>query len=182
MIQGHKRCLSRDRLPLVLALAAGLLFVDCLRAHASAEEQMDQAVAASKTWVNQIDAGKYEDSYDFTCDETRAKFPEDRWVDVLKAIRKQWGPVVKREQLSHVYKPHGVPGLDGECVVVTYNTDFKNLTNATESVTLKWVDGQWRGAGYFAGPTPDPNAQTVVPGNTTEVHTDEHVAPQQMSP
>lgn len=142
---------------------------------------MDQAVSASKGWVAQIDSGKYEDSYTFTCSETRDKFPEDNWVNVLKGIRKQWGDVLQRHQMSHVYMAHGVPGLPGECVVVTYNTNFKNLSNATETVTLVWQDGQWRGAGYYAGPTPDPNAQPLAPAYTTETHTDEHVnaVPQQ---
>jgi hypothetical protein len=183
MIQGHKNKLLRVRLPLLFTFVACFAFTAAVRVHASAEDQIDQAVAASKTWVAQIDAGKYEDSYSFACDETRDKFPEDKWVDVLKAIRKQWGSVIDRHQLSHVYKPHGVRGLDGECVVITYNTNFTNLDNATETVVLKWEDGQWRGAGYFAGATPDPNATPMpVTDSSTEIHTDEHFQPVPQSP
>jgi len=154
-----------------------------VRVHASAEDQVDQALSASKAWVAQIDAGKYDESYAFTCEETRGRFPQDHWVDVLKALRRPWGDVVSREQLSHVYKPNGVKGLNGECVVVTYQTNFKNLSNATEVVVLKWEDGQWRGAGYRAGPTADPNAApSPVPDNSTEIQTEQHVKPQPQSP
>src|SRR5271155_651357 len=100
MQTGYKIGSFRFRL---LFTAACLALFAVLRAHASAEGQVDQAVAASKAWVAQIDAGKYEDSYSFTCTETRSKFPEDRWVDVLKNIRLPWGTVVNRHQLSHVY-------------------------------------------------------------------------------
>ena len=166
------------------AFARTLFFTACLallttfHVHASAEDQIGQAVTSSQAWVTQIDSGKFEDSYSFTCEETRNKFPEDRWVEVLKTIRTPWGGVVDRHQLSHVFKPNGVPGLDGECVIITYNTNFKNLSNATETVVLKWEDGQWRGAGYFAGPTADPNAAPPTPSYTTEVHDEQHVTPQ----
>jgi hypothetical protein len=165
---------------LIAAATVGVAFAAATPVRASAEDQVDQAVVASKAWVNAIDAGKYEDSYDFTCDETRTRFPEDRWVEVLKALRRPWGGVVTRQQLSHVYQPHGVPGLDGECVVVTYKTTFKNLDPATEVVVLKWEDGKWRGAGYRAGPAADANAASSPADNsTTETRTERHLRPEQ---
>ena len=165
----------------IVAITACLL--ESGPARASAENKVDQAVALSRAWVAQIDAGKYEDSYGFTCDETRDRFPEDHWVDVLKALRTPWGNVINRQQLSHVYRPNGVPGLNGECVVVTYNTTFKHLQPATEVIVLKWEDGKWRGAGYTAGPTPDPNApQEAPPENPTKTYTDSHVHAEPQNP
>jgi hypothetical protein len=163
---------------ILLFLAVVFFYAGRLDAVASAEDQIDQAVAASKNWVAQIDAGKFEESYAFTCSAMRDKTPVDRWVAVLKALRKPWGPVVNRKQLSHIYKPNGVPGLNGECMVVTYDTAFKNLDPATEVVVLKWEDGKWRGAGYNAGPkqTDDTPATTAMP-NPTETHTESHVKP-----
>jgi hypothetical protein len=167
----------------LLAIAVFVTIAVSSPVFASAEDQVDQAVSASRAWVAQIDAGKYDDSYTFTCDETRDRFPQDRWVDVLKALRKPWGDVVSREQLSHIYKPNGVPGLNGECVVIKYQTTFKNLSNATEVVVLKWEDGKWLGAGYQAGPTPDPDAAPPVAANSsTQIQTDAHVKPQPQSP
>jgi hypothetical protein len=168
---------GRIRLPLLLAafLACGAM----QRAPASAEDQVDQAVAAARAWISQIDGGKYDESYAFTCDETRVHFPQDRWVQVLKALRKPWGAVINRHQLSHVYMANGVPGLNGECMVITYETNFKNLSSATETIVLKWEDGRWLGAGYRAEPPSNPDA--AVNGDT-ETHTDEHVKPQPQSP
>jgi hypothetical protein len=176
MPTGHKNRFVRFLFPVLLALLAPL------RVHASASQQIDQAVNASKAWISEIDAGKYDDSYSFTCEEVRQKFPQDRWVDVLKTIRTPWGVALDRHQLSHVYQPNGVKGLEGECMVITYNTNFKNMANATETVVLKWEDGQWRGAGYFAGVKTDPDAQPAAPNYTTEVQTQEHVTAPPQSP
>jgi hypothetical protein len=175
MRHGHKTAF-------LLALLACLTLLVAPRALASAANQIDKALAASKAWVTQIDAGKYDDSYTFACDETRKKYPEDQWISVLKTLRGPWGSVVDRHQLSHVYQPNGVKGLEGECVVITYNTHFKNLDNVTETVVLKWEDGQWRGAGYFAGVPPDENAPPPDNDSNTQVQTREHVKPTPNSP
>jgi len=183
MLHRQKRNSLRARSSLLLTIAACVAGLFPARVSASAENQIEQAVTASRAWVAQIDAGKYDDSYNFTCGETRDRFPQDRWVAVLKAIRTQWGGVISRTQLSHIYKPNGVPGLDGECEVITYATNFKNLSNAQETVVLKWEDGQWRGAGYRAGPITDPDATaSTSPASGTEIHTEEHVKPQPQSP
>ena len=174
--------MKSSRLPVsvvTLFVAFLLFFATRQDAAASAEDQIAQAIAAAKNWVGQIDAGKYEESYSFACTEMQDKTPVDRWIAVLKALRTPWGPVVSRSQLSHIYKPNGVSGLNGECMVITYETSFKNMTPATEVVILKWQDGQWRGAGYRAGPktSPDDTASAPASPSTTETQTEPHVKP-----
>ena len=157
------------------------LFAAMPRLHASAEDQIDNALVVSKAWVAQIDAGQYEESYAFGCDDMHDKVPQDRWAEILRALRTPWGPVVSRQQIRHVYKPNGFEGSEGEFVVITYDTSFKNLEAATEIVVLKWDDGKWRGAGYNASPKPpadDDSASQPPPTSTTETHTEEHVKPQ----
>jgi hypothetical protein len=129
--------------------------------------------------VAQIDAGQYDESYAFGCGAMHDKVPQDRWVMVLKALRMPFGPVVSRKQISHIYKPNGVPGLEGECMVITYDTSFQHLSPATEEVVLKWEDGKWRGAGYKAGAKASPDEESAPPPSSspTEIHTDSHVKP-----
>jgi hypothetical protein len=166
-----------------------LALLACLSApfaHAStASQSVDQALAAAKAWVMEIDAGKYDDSYSFACEEVQRKVPMDRWADILKTMRAPWGSVVDRRQLSHIYQPNGIKGakpIEGECMVITYATNFKNFTNVTEEVDLKWQDGKWRGAGYTAGVVADPNSPDADNSPTTEVQTQEHVKPQPNAP
>jgi hypothetical protein len=163
-----------------LSMAAiGCLFLAVTaKVHASAEDQIDNGLIVAKAWVAQIDAGKYDESYSFACDAMRDKVTQKEWETVLKALRIPWGPVVSRKQISHVFKPNGLEKLEGECLVITYDTSFKNLPAAIEVIVLKWEDGKWRGGGYNAGPKP--NDDDSAPASTesqTETHTEPHVKP-----
>ena len=162
-----------------LFLSAILLFAIKPNAAASAENEVDKAAAASKNWVTQIDSGLYDESYLFTCDEMHDKVTQERWVAVLKALRTPWGPVVSRKQISHIYKPNGVPGLEGECMVIVYDTSFSHMDSAREEVVLKWQNGTWRGAGYKAGPLQSQDDVPVTPPSdtATETETQNHVKP-----
>jgi hypothetical protein len=157
-----------------------LLFAAMPKVFASAEDQVDSALTASKAWVAQIDAGQYDESYAFGCDAMHDKVPQDRWAQILKALRTPWGSVVSRTQVSHIYKPNGYEGSEGEFLVITYDTAFQKLGLATEIVVLKWDGGKWRGAGYNAGPkaSPDDNSAPQPPSSTTETQTMDHVTPQ----
>ena len=153
------------------------------RGLASAQDHDQEALSASKSWIAQIDNGKYEDSYSFTCSALRDKVPVDRWVEVLKSVRTPWGPALNRKQTSHIYRPDGVHGLSGECMVITYETTFRKMPNAMEEIVLRWEDGKWRGAGYNAGPkaTADDNS-APPPGSDTETHTEPHLKPNAQQP
>jgi hypothetical protein len=188
--EGYKQMISRVKkmkpalLPVfksVLFLAAILSFIFAAapKVLASAEDEIDSALAASKAWVAQIDAGKYDDSYIAACSAMHDKVPQDRWAKVLKVLRTPWGPVVSRKQISHIYKPNGFEKSGGEYMVITYDTSFQKLASATEVVVLKWEDGKWLGAGYNAGAkaSPDDNSAAPTPAPTTETHTDTHVKP-----
>ena len=163
---------------LVLAGILCFLFAATPNVLASAEDQIDNALVVSKAWMAQIDAGQYNESYDAGCGEMHDKVPEDRWTNVLKALRGLYGPVLSRTQISHVYKPSGYQGSEGEFLIVTYDTSFAKLSPATEVVVLKWEDGKWRGAGYNAGPKTSPDDATAPPPEvTTEIHTETNVKP-----
>jgi hypothetical protein len=172
-------------LPVLACFAAlvGLLTLAGPAAFASGEQHVDDGLVASKNWIGQIDAGRYDDSYSAASGEMRDKVPQDRWSLVLKSIRDPWGAVVNRHQLSHVYKPNGFEGTEGEFLVITYDTSFQKLPEATELVVLRWEDGQWRGAGYNAGPKPSAdNSGPTPPDSTTQVQTQDHVKPVQQHP
>jgi len=176
--------MKSTRLPLfkfILFLAgiSCLFFAAMPKALASAEDQIDKAVVASQTWVALIDAGQYDESYAFGCGAMHDKVPQDRWAQVLKALRTPWGPVVSRKQISHIYKPNGYEGSGGEYMVITYDTSFQKLGAATEVVVLKWDGGKWRGAGYNAGAkvSPDDDSTPSSAPGTTETHTEPHVTP-----
>ncbi len=161
-----------------LAIVLCASYVSTARIFGAAEDQIDNALLVSKSWVAQIDAGNYDDSYAFGCGAMHDRVPQNRWDEVLKALREPCGPVVNRRQISHIYKPNGYEGASGEFLVITYDTQFKKMDAATEVVVLKWEDGKWRGAGYNMGPKPSAaSAVEAPPNSTTETHTEDHVKP-----
>jgi hypothetical protein len=120
-----------------------------------------EALAAAQRWVQEIDAGQYVQSYEEGCTAFHNKVSQEQWVTILKALRPALGTLISRKEASHSYRPDGFEGLDGECMVVTYNTSFSKMASDVEVVVLKREDGQWRGAGYNAqpqGPDPAPGA------------------------
>ena len=157
-----------------------LIFAVAPKAHATAEDQIDVALATALKWLAQIDAGQYDDSYNAGSDAMHAKVPENTWSEVMRALRDPWGPVVDRKQVSHIYKPDGFEGAEGEFLVITYDTSFKKLTPATEIVVLQWQDGKWRAAGYNARAKASPEQESDIPtpSSTTETQTEHHVKPE----
>jgi Protein of unknown function (DUF4019) len=169
----------------IIAALTLLAFAAAPTALASADNEVDSALAAAKAWAAQIDAGQYDESYLFGCEAMHDKVPQDRWDLVLKALRAPWGPVVSRKQVSHVYQPNGYQGTEGEFMVITYDTAFQKFGPAMEVIVLKWEDGKWRGAGYNAKAKPSPDdasAPPSTPASSTEIHTQDHVKPLPQSP
>jgi len=134
-----------------LAGISCLLLVSGHFAMAAPEGYDDAARTAALAWIAQIDAGQYIQSYDSGCDAFHRKVTQDKWVLVLKAFRPEYGSVISRKEISQVYQENGVNGLDGECMVITYDTSFSRIKDGYEQVVLKLENGQWRGAAYAAG-------------------------------
>src|ERR1700677_1407915 len=168
---------------LVITLLGLALFIGVNARASSGADHLDDAVSASQAWIAEIDNGKYDESYSYGSEAMQQKAEENRWVHILTALREPWGDVLSRKQLSHIYKPNGFEGAEGEFMVVTYDTSFKQLDSATEVVVMQWQDGRWRGAGYNAGPkSTDVSATPLAPASQTEIHTDPHVQAQPQTP
>jgi len=159
---------------LILTGACCLIFAAPPRSFASADDRTDEALATAKAWVSQIDAGNYEASYAAGGDALHEKVDLNKWSSVLQTFRTPWGEVVNRTQTSHIYKPNGFAGAEGEFMVIAYNTSFKKLDDGMEVVVLKWEEGKWRPAGYTCGAkpseTPEDQSQPQTEVTTKTVH------------
>ncbi|MCE0499059.1 MAG: DUF4019 domain-containing protein [Methylacidiphilales bacterium] len=169
----------RKRL-LVLAGISSLLFASGRPALATSGDSSDAALVAAKAWIAQIDAGDYVESYNAGCDAFHQQVTQQKWVMVLKAFRPSYGEIVSRREVSHSYKENGFNGMDGEYMIVTYDTTFSRLQGGYEKVVLKFEDGKWRGAYYEAGPKPSGQASDQpLPDVQTEVESVKTQHPQQ---
>ena len=170
----------RKRL-LILAGTGSLLFLAAHPCPAASGDASDAALVAANAWIALIDAGKYIESYEAGCAEFHQKVEQSKWVLVLKAFRPAYGKVVSRRETSHVIQENGINGLDGECVVITYDTSFSRLPDGFEQVILKLENGKWRGAAYQAGPkaSSEPATNLPPPQVQTEVQSMKTAHPQQ---
>jgi hypothetical protein len=151
---------------LLAGLTGGLLLAS-LQVRGDADDQSAQAAAVAKSWVTEVDAGRYEQSYNEGSTALHAKVPVETWVKILKAERPSLGKVISREETSTSYKPAGFEGADGEFMVVSYRSSFENKPQELEYVVLRREDGRWRVTGYDFGPEEVINDPDAGPTTTT---------------
>jgi len=147
---------------LIFAFCVAFLFAGSFRSIA-ADGDTAGAQAAAQSWLALIDNGKYEDSYAAGCIALHQKIAHDSWNLGLKAVRTPHGTLLSRKETSHTLKPNGFEGLDGQCLVLQYDTAFKNLPNGFEVVIMKYENGKWKGAGYTVGAKPSAPAAIAPP-------------------
>ena len=140
--------IHRGLIPFVVCC---LLFVAILRCPA-ADDPFDSALPAAQAWLGLIDAGNYDGSYDTAGRGLYEKVPtKKQWVTALKIMRAPWGGVVNRSPIQHLYQPNGIIGLNGECMLIAFDTSTKKDSDTKEVVVLRFEDGKWRGVGYTMG-------------------------------
>jgi hypothetical protein len=110
----------------------------------------ESAVAAATTWLSEVDAGAYGESWDHAAELFRRAVTRENWQQALNGVRKPLGAVISRELQSATYATE-LPGApDGEYVVIQFETSFAEKKNAVETITpMKDPDGAWRVSGYY---------------------------------
>ena len=129
----------------VLSLALALLPVTAL-----AGETEDQAVEAAEEWLESVDQGEYEKSWEEAAALFKSVVTVDQWRQALNAARTPFGELESRKLKNAEYAT-SLPGApDGEYVVIQFDTSFSNKETAVETITpMKDEDGVWRVSGYY---------------------------------
>ena len=109
-----------------------------------------QATAAAKSWLSQLDAGLYAEGWRDASLFFRGAVNEPDWVDALIAFRTPLGKLESRT-LKGAQRSDSLPGApDGNYVVLLYDTSFEHKAVAVETVTfMQEESGEWKAAGYF---------------------------------
>jgi hypothetical protein len=130
-----------------LAAAAAVLAAGAARADESAGPA---AVAAADAWLELVDEGRYDASWDGAAGFFKGAVAKAAWEQTLAAVRSPLGKMVSRKVVSRTYT-ESLPGApDGKYVVIQYRTSFENKKDAVETVTpMLDRDGGWRVSGYF---------------------------------
>ena len=133
----------------LLALAA--LFILLSTTTTTADEQKkNAAITAAEEFLQTIDSGQYDNSWDMTANLFKSQISKDMWARQLGGVLPQFGILLKRELTSTQYVTQ-LPGApDGEYVVIQYAASYEKKLTAVETVTpMLEHDGQWRVTGYY---------------------------------
>ena len=121
-----------------------------LHPQATAPQAATDVSAVIQSWLSEIDAGNYAQSWKDSAAFFQAGITEDAWKKLMENFRKPLGALLSRSlKSSQDYK--SLPGApDGKYMVVQYDTSFAAKQTAVETVTFTCEkDGKWRASGYF---------------------------------
>jgi hypothetical protein len=156
---------------LTVLLAASFLVPPAAALRADDASELAEAASAGRFWLDEIDSGRYEQSYNDAGPALHDKMPQDTWVKILKTERPPMGKVVNRQEITRSRHTDGIEGVQGDFVVIGYRTNFQNRSDELEYVVLKREFGGWRGVGYDFGPEQVEHDSDAGPVTTTESST-----------
>jgi hypothetical protein len=109
-----------------------------------------EASAVADAWLEQVDAGEVEASWEAGSSLFRQLVGPAQWREQLEKLRSVFGRTVRRE-LDDVRYATSIPGApDGEYVVSEYAAVLERKQEAVETVVaMREADGSWRVGGYF---------------------------------
>ncbi len=111
--------------------------------------EISEGSAASDSWIQLIDSGKYRESWSTASELLRKSSDRNKWTEKVTGERKPLGKLITRSAASREYMT-SLPGVpDGEYVVIKFRSSFEKKKNIVEIVTaVREPDGKWKGAGY----------------------------------
>ena len=149
----------------IFSWALLVILTACARVPAAGEPQQDPAAAsrvsaeedarrAADAWLELIDQGDYDRSWDQASGRARSFFPRAQWTASLRTVRAALGRPQVRELVAAraVEAPPGAP--PGEYMELEYRRRFEHDSSAAEYVMLVREDGTWRGFGYRVSRVP----------------------------
>lgn len=135
----------------ILALVAVGFITQPLRA----DDPKATVVAAMQSWLQEIDANHYAQSWQDASANFRKAVTSDYWGIALNQARAPFGKCAERKlvtavEQSEVPSPSGTQ--KGDFVVAKFDTTF-DFAHVTETVCFeKEPDGNWRASGYYIKP------------------------------
>lgn len=113
-------------------------------------EAKDAAQAAAEAWLELVDTGKYEASWDQAAELFKGAVTKEQWLQACPGVRIPFGKLISRKVTSREYAEKVPGGPDGKYVIIQFESVFEKKQSAVETVTPKLdPNGKWRVSGYF---------------------------------
>lgn len=104
-----------------------------------------QVVDAARTWLELVDEGQWNESYQATGAAFRRINTAEVWAATSEKVRVPLGAVVSRTFISQQNLPAPPAGYE----VVKFRTHYANKPDAVETVSLDREGGEWRIVGVM---------------------------------
>ncbi len=132
----------------ILSLTVLLLIFSIQIARTDSAE--DAALKVSKAWLDLVDSGKYDTSWEEAAMYFKNSVKKEEWISTIKVVRDPFGKLLKRTFKSK-QSVQSLPGApDGDYLIIQYDSSFENKKSAVETVIpMLDKDGKWRVSGYF---------------------------------
>lgn len=116
-------------------LAAGIEATD--------EAGAEAAARAAEEFLEQLDAGRWADSYAETGGQFRELNTLERWTEVSKKVRPPLGEMLTRDLIANEFVPAPPQGYR----MVKFASSYANGTRQVETLSLSWEEGAWKVVG-----------------------------------
>lgn len=157
MIKHHEQKKPRLLLTgILLAAALGLILRPVQAVEPGTEDPKAVASGVMMTWLQEIDGGKYEQSWNAAAPSFQKAITAQKWTAALDGARKPLGSCTARKLASAVHQtsvpsPAGIH--QGDFILAQFEASFDNLKYSLETVTFeKTADGTWKASGYYVKP------------------------------
>lgn len=141
--------MSRIR-PIAMTLLSALLVAAWSARMDAADSRVEAALEAAEAWLELVDQGDYQKSWEEAAEYFRQAVERDQWEKTMKAVRGPLGEVTTRELLEANYRSSLAGAPDGDYVVIRYETSFSKKADSLETITpMLDPDGFWRVSGYY---------------------------------
>ncbi len=132
-----------------LALLAYASLSDATQAPAVANPSAPAAdtvtVQAARQWLDLVDQGNWNESWNNTGQSFKSLNTSDKWAEVSQKVRTPLGALRSRELLAEDYVPAPPYGYQ----MVRFKTSFTNKPAAVETLSLVRENQSWKVVGYI---------------------------------
>lgn len=157
MIINHQKQSKIMAIGMYLLLMLLIMFtpgfsMEKMNSNGASEPQIKEqaAVSAAIKWLDSVDSQNYAESWTAAASIFKDQVTEVKWRSAMKISREPLGEKLTRKLSSARYVVNVPNAPEGEYYLLLFETEFKNKTNAIETVTpFLDSDGKWRVSGYY---------------------------------
>lgn len=138
------------RIHIVLMIAAAAMIIIPLVSEKPDPQKASKAKAAAEEFLDLVDQGQYQESWQVAAAPLREKVSLEEWVRHLEKARVRSGGLVERRQDDIAFSTMAKDSPEGEYIVLKYESRFEAGGQLEETITVMLdQNGNWRVAGYF---------------------------------